>query len=115
MAKHDPDLDIVFSALGDSTRRAVVSRLAGGPATVSELASAHEMALPTFLGHLRKLEAAGLIETEKHGRVRSCRLSETGLVPAQGWLDAQRALWERRLDRFDDYVTNLMKARTDGS
>lgn len=115
MAKHDPALDSLFTALGDPTRRAVLERLARGPATVSELAAPHAMALPSFLGHLRKLEAAGLIETTKQGRVRQCRLMPEALTPARGWLDAQRDLWEGRLNRFDDYVLNLMKEREDGT
>lgn len=111
MAKHDPSLDLLFSALGDPTRREVLARLARGPATVSELAAPHGMALPSFLGHLRKLEEAGLVTTEKTGRVRTCRLLPDALSPARGWLEEQRAAWEGRLDRFDDYVTNLMKER----
>ncbi len=113
MAKHEPDLDRLFAALSDGTRREIVARLARGPATVSELAAPHEMALPTFLAHLGKLEAAGLVETEKRGRVRSCRLAAGGLLPARHWLTEQRALWEARLDAFDDYVTTLAKERRD--
>lgn len=115
MAKHDPALDSLFTALGDPTRRAVLERLARGSATVSELAAPHGMALPSFLGHLRKLEAAGLIETTKQGRVRRCRLMPEALTPARGWLDAQRDLWEGRLNRFDDYVLNLARKRADGT
>jgi DNA-binding transcriptional ArsR family regulator len=111
MAKHDPALDLLFTALGDPTRRAILGRLARGPASVGELASAHDMALPSFLGHLRKLEAAGLIATSKQGRVRQCRLVPLALETAKGWLDEQRDLWEGRLDLFDDYVTALMEDR----
>jgi DNA-binding transcriptional ArsR family regulator len=111
MAKHDPSLDLLFAALGDPTRRAILARLARGPATVSELAGPHDMALPSFLGHLRKLEKAGVIATEKEGRVRICRLLPDALAPARSWLDEQRDIWEGRLDRFDDYVKNLMKDR----
>lgn len=114
MAKCDPSLDLLFAALGDPTRRAILARLARGPATVSELAAPHEMALPSFLGHLRKLENAGLVDTTKSGRVRTCRLLPEALMPARAWLDEQREIWEGRLDRFDDYVTNLMKDRQNG-
>jgi len=69
------------------------------------------MALPSFLGHLRKLEDAGLIITVKEGRVRSCALTPDAFAPVQDWLGEQRAIWDSRLDRFDDYVTNLMKER----
>lgn len=115
MALHDPALDGLFTALGDPTRRAILARLAGGPASVSELAAGHDMSLPSFMGHIAKLEAAGLIGSEKDGRVRTCRLCPTALAPARDWLDAQRSLWEARLDRLDDYVTTLIKERSDGS
>jgi len=114
MAKYDEQLDRYFTALGDPTRRAILSRLARGPASTSELAAPHDMALPSFLAHLRKLEAAGLVTSDKQGRVRSYSLTPDALRPAQDWLSEQRALWEARLDQFDDYVTNLMQERTDG-
>lgn len=107
MAKHDPALDHVFTALGDPTRRAILTRLARGPASVSELAAPFEMALPSFMGHLKKLEAAGLIETTKSGRVRSCVLNPEAFAPAMDWLEAQRALWAGRLDRLDALVMSL--------
>lgn len=111
MTNYEPSLDTLFNALGDPTRRAVVSRLAHSSATVSELAEPHDMALPTFLGHLKKLEQAGLIATLKRGRVRHCTLRPEALLPVRGWLDAQRAIWETRLDQFDDYVLQLAKDR----
>lgn len=111
MAKQDPTLDRLFAALGDPTRRAILARLARGPASVSELAAPHGMALPSFLGHLRKLEAAGLVVTAKQGRVRQCRLDPGAFAPATGWLAEQRAAWEGRLDRFDDYVMTLWEMR----
>jgi DNA-binding transcriptional ArsR family regulator len=111
MAKFDPDLNLIFSALGDPTRRAIVARLARGPASVSELSDPHDMSLPSFLGHLGKLETAGLIETRKQGRSRICRLVPEGLAPMTDWLADQRRLWEGRLDRFDDYVTRLHKEK----
>ncbi|MGR3320639.1 MAG: ArsR/SmtB family transcription factor [Pseudooceanicola sp.] len=109
MAKHDPALDHVFTALGDPTRRAILTRLARGPAAVSELAAPFGMSLPSFMGHLKKLEAAGLIVTEKHGRVRSCTLNQDAFAPALDWLDEQRALWSGRLDRLDALVTQLQR------
>jgi DNA-binding transcriptional ArsR family regulator len=114
MAKHSTDLDHLFMALSDPTRRAVVARLGRGAATVGELAAAHEMALPTFMAHLGKLERAGLIRTEKRGRVRRCALVPGAFAPATGWLEEQRLLWEARLDRFDDYVMQLAKETRDG-
>ena len=111
MAKHDPDLSLLFHALSDPTRRAMLERLAKGPAAVTELAGPTGLRLPTILRHLSVLEAAGLITTAKDGRVRSCALVPQALAPMQHWLDDQRALWEARLDRLDDYVTRLMKER----
>lgn len=112
MAKHDPSLDHLFTALGDPTRRAILSRLAAGPASVSNLAAPFDMALPSFMGHLKKLEAAGLIETSKTGRVRSCALQPAAFAPAIDWLEEQRALWSGRLDRLDALVM-AMAAKTD--
>ncbi|PWE32802.1 transcriptional regulator [Maritimibacter sp. 55A14] len=111
MAKFEADLDLCFSALGDPTRRAILHRLARGPASVSELAGPHDMALPSFMGHLKKLEDAGLISSEKHGRTRICDMTPNAFTPARHWLSEQSAIWEGRLDRLDDYVTNLMKER----
>ncbi len=111
MAKHDPDLSLLFHALSDPTRRAMLERLARGPATVTELAEPTGLRLPTILRHLAVLEAAGLIATAKDGRVRSCAFVPEALDPLRGWLETQRGLWEARLDRLDDYVMQLMKDR----
>ena len=114
MTYHSPNLDALFQALSDPTRRAVLTRLAKGAAPVSELAEPFDMALPSFMGHLRKLEDGGLIETTKTGRIRTCALVPTALNPARDWMEEQREIWEGRLDRLDDYVINLMKERKDG-
>ena len=111
MAKQDPDLSLLFHALSDPTRRAMLERLAQGPAGVTELAGPSGLRLPTILRHLSVLESAGLVTSAKDGRVRSCALNPAGLDPMRGWLDDQRAQWEARLDRLDDYVTRLMKER----
>ncbi len=100
-------LDDVFHALGDPTRRAVLARLARGPATVSDLAAPFAMALPSFVQHLAVLEDSGLIASAKKGRVRTCHLKPARLAAAQTWLDQQRVFWERRLDQFDAYVKTL--------
>jgi DNA-binding transcriptional ArsR family regulator len=102
-----PNPDAVFRALADPTRRAVLARLARGPAAVSELARPHPLALPTFVQHLRVLEEAGLIRTEKRGRIRTCHYVPDRLAPVQGWLDQQRSLWERRLDQLDAYLLTM--------
>ncbi len=96
-----------FRALSDPTRFAVVERLSLGPAAVGDLARPFDMALPSFMQHLRVLEEAGLVETRKAGRVRTCTLRAEPLKAAQDWLDAQRAVWERRLDQLDSLVAEL--------
>lgn len=111
MAKHDPDLSLLFHALADPTRRAILTRLAEGTAPVSELANPTGLSLPTVMRHLSVLEDAGLISTSKDGRVRTCAVVPTALAPMRTWLDEQRAIWEARLDRLDDYVMTLMKER----
>lgn len=111
MSKYDSPLDLCFSALGDPTRRVILQRLARGEATVSELAAPHEMALPSFMEHLKKLEAAKLVTSRKKGRTRIFELAPDAFAPARDWLTEQSAIWEGRLDQFDDYITNLMKER----
>jgi DNA-binding transcriptional ArsR family regulator len=105
MAQQSIALDTVFSALADPTRRAVVKRLGQGPASITELAHPFDMALPSFMKHIHFLEAAGLIRTEKAGRVRHCTLSREQVAAVQGWLDEQRGIWEGRTDRLDAFVT----------
>ncbi len=100
-------LDDVFHALADPTRRAVVERLSRGPAAVSDLAQPFDMAMPSFLQHLRVLEKAGLVRSRKTGRVRTCTLAPRSLKRAEGWMVAQRTLWDRRLDQLDDLLTRL--------
>jgi DNA-binding transcriptional ArsR family regulator len=97
----------VFRALADPTRRRVVERLGRSPASVSELAEPFDMALPSFVQHLQVLELTGLVRSHKEGRVRTYRLVPGRLKLAEDWLSRQRALWERRLDQFDAYVTDL--------
>ena len=111
MSKYDSNLDLCFSALGDPTRRLILQRLARGEASVSELAEPHDMALPSFMEHLKKLEAAGLVTSKKQGRTRTCELSPDAFAPAKDWLSEHSAIWEARLDGLDDYINNLMKER----
>ena len=100
-------LDQVFRALGDPTRRHVLSRLSAGPAPVSEMARASDMALPSFTQHLDVLERCGLVRSRKVGRVRTYRLVPQPLKAAERWMAQQRALWERRLDQLDTYLLQL--------
>ncbi|MYZ50461.1 ArsR/SmtB family transcription factor [Propylenella binzhouense] len=105
MAQCQASLDGLFLALSDPTRRAVLARLGEGPASVSELARPFDMALPSFLKHVRLLEATGFIRTRKAGRVRTATLRPEAFAAAEGWLAAQRALWEARTDRLELFVT----------
>lgn len=109
-----PALDETFRALADPTRRAVVQALGRGPASVSELARPFEMALPSFLQHLKVLEDAGLVTTAKTGRVRTCTLRAEPLAAAEHWLEAQRSLWTRRLDQLDRLVVQLKEQEENG-
>ena len=109
MPNQQIQLDSVFRALGDPTRRAVLSRLSQGPASVSELARPFDIALPSFTQHLGVLERCGLVRSRKAGRVRTYRLEPRPLKAAERWMAEQRALWERRLDQLDNYLVELKK------
>lgn len=100
-------LDAVFHALANPTRRAVVERLTRGPAAVSELAGPFDMAMPSFLQHIRVLEESGLVRSKKKGRVRTVHVVPRRLARATDWLERQRAEWEARLDRLDDYLRKM--------
>lgn len=100
-------VDDVFRALADPTRRHVLARLSRSPASVSELAEPFDMALPSFVEHLRVLEGCGLVRSKKTGRVRTYRLAPKRLRLAEDWLAEQRTLWERRLDQLDTYLLGL--------
>jgi DNA-binding transcriptional ArsR family regulator len=104
MEQYPERLDGVFQALADPTRRAVLGRLARGPASISELAQPFDMALPSFMKHVRSLERSGWISTRKRGRVRTCALQRETFAAANAWLSAQRAIWEARFDRLDTLV-----------
>jgi DNA-binding transcriptional ArsR family regulator len=97
-------LDRAFQALGDPTRRAIVERLAAGPASVSELAAPLPMSLPAVMLHLKVLEASGLVASEKKGRVRTCRIQPAALSLAEQWVSERRQMWERSLDRLGAFL-----------
>ena len=90
-------LDVLFYALSDPTRRAILSRLMQGTASVSDLAAPFPVSMPTFLAHLARLEAAGLLRSTKTGRVRVCRANPVAFGPARRWLSDQASLWDARL------------------
>lgn len=101
------DLDQAFHALANPTRRAVIERLGEGPATVGELHEPFDMSLPSFMQHLRVLEASGLTTSIKRGRVRTVRIRAANLRSAARWLAEQRGIWERRLDQLDEYLSTI--------
>lgn len=111
MVRHVPnyhaELDALLRALADPTRRAVVERLATSPAVVSELAAPFAMALPSLMQHLRILEHAGVVTSEKHGRVRTVSLRPGALDVLHLWLGEQRTGAERQADRLGIHLTRL--------
>jgi DNA-binding transcriptional ArsR family regulator len=98
------DLDAMFQALADPTRRAMVERLGRGSASVSELAQPFAMSLPAVVQHLQILEASGLVRSEKVGRVRTCRMEPAAFSLAEQWINQRRSDWESRLDRLGQYL-----------
>ncbi len=104
MRKDELNADRVFQALGDATRRAMLERLTDRPMSVSMLAEPFDMSLAAVVQHLQVLEEAGLVKTEKLGRVRTCRTESAGLDFAAQWLKARRPEWERKLDRLGDFL-----------
>ena len=109
----DPQLDTVFAALADPTRRAILSRLTDGPANVGELAAPFDMSLPAVSKHLKVLEGAGLLARRRDGRVHHCRIETGPLEDAQRWIDATRLFWQRGLDRLADYLDEDKTKRED--
>ena len=97
-------LDRTFFALSDPTRRGILERLAGGPATVGQLAEPFGLTLNGVKKHVGVLERADLVATEKVGRVRECRLGPASMAEATAWMESHRRVWESRLDRFERYV-----------
>lgn len=100
-------LDGLFAAMADPTRRAVIERLVDGPAAVSDLHAGHDIALPTFLRHLNVLEDRGLVRSQKTGRVRTIHLEAGALALAETWLSRQRRIWEARIDRLAALAEHL--------
>jgi len=105
MENYQDSLDAVFHALSDPTRRAVIQRLgSAGDATISDLAEPFDMALPSFMKHISVLESSGLISSTKSGRVRTCRIETDQISAVEKWIDAQRALWTRRIGRLAEHA-----------
>ncbi|MFD1765247.1 ArsR/SmtB family transcription factor [Sphingorhabdus buctiana] len=104
MLKCESRLDCVFHALSDPGRRSMIDRLAVGPASLGQLAAPLAMSLPAVQQHLGVLERAGLVKTEKLGRVRQCRLDGDGVAFAENWLAERRLHWNRRFDRLEKHI-----------
>jgi DNA-binding transcriptional ArsR family regulator len=98
------NVDRVFHALGDPTRRAIVEKLSEGPISVSRLAKPLAITLAAVVQHLQVLEQSGLVHTHKAGRVRTCRIEPKGLTVAERWIGDRRSLWERRLNRLGNLL-----------
>lgn len=103
-------LSRTFAALADPTRRGILARLAGGEASVSELARPFDMTMPAITKHLKVLEKAGLIKRGRDAQWRPCQLNAEPLKNASDWIDDYRQFWEQRFDRLDDYLKELLQA-----
>jgi DNA-binding transcriptional ArsR family regulator len=104
MHRKKPNIDWVFHAIGDPSRRAIMEKLSQGPISVSRLAQPLNITLAAVVQHLQVLEESGLVQTEKVGRVRTCRIEPAGLSVAQQWIGDRRSMWERQLDRLGDLL-----------
>src|SRR3984957_11278578 len=104
MLSQRANVNRVFHALGDPTRRKIVEKLSEGPISVSRLAKPLDVTLAAVVQHLQVLEKSGLVRTEKVGRVRTCRVETAGLSLVEQWISDRRATWERRFDRLGDLL-----------
>ena len=104
MPKPKINIDLVFHALGDPTRRAIVDRLSRGPLSVSGLAGPLDITLTAVVQHLQVLEESGFVHTEKIGRVRTCSIETAGFSALEQWIAGHRSMWEQRLDRLGDLL-----------
>ncbi|MEV4637469.1 metalloregulator ArsR/SmtB family transcription factor [Actinoplanes sp. NPDC049548] len=105
-------LSVIFGALADPTRRAILARLAEGEATVNELAAPFDMTLPAISKHLKVLERAGLISRGREAQWRPCKLEAESLREASEWVDRYRRFWESSYDKLDAHLKRLMKGNT---
>ena len=106
MLKQRPELEVVFHALADPSRRSIVERLSLGSATVTDLAAPLPMSMPAVLQHLQVLEDSGLVRSRKVGRVRTCSIEVKALQPVERWIEERQSTWERRLDRLGAYLAD---------
>ena len=115
MVQYSTSLDASFAALSDATRRGVLAQLGRGDASISSLADRFHMTLTGMKKHVHVLERAGLVETEKVGRVRTCRLGERGLQAEAAWIDSQRKLFEARFAALDAILKDMKQEEENGS
>jgi DNA-binding transcriptional ArsR family regulator len=108
-------LDLSFAALADGTRRGIIDQLGRADASITSLADQFQMTLTGMKKHVQVLERAGLIVTQKVGRVRTCTLGTRGLQAEAEWIDAHRKLFEARFDALDEIITELKQEKSDGS
>ena len=106
MVEHD-QLSMIFAALADPTRRAILSRLASGEASVTELAEPFSMSMPAISKHIKVLERAGLITRSRDAQLRPCQLKAAPLKDAAGWIDYYRTFWEQSFERLDAYLREI--------
>src|ERR1700719_2371037 len=109
MHRKKPNIDRIFHALGDPTRRALVEKLSQGPISVSRLAEPLDITLAAVVQHLQVLEECGLVQTEKTGRVRTCRIEPAGFSVVEKWIGDRRTVLERQLDRLGDLLAGRME------
>ena len=113
MRSHENRLDQTFAALANTTRRAILARLAEGEATVNELAEPFDMSLPAISKHIKVLERAGLITQGQNAQYRPCTIDATPLQEVSAWAEQYRHIWEERFDRMDDYMQQLQNKERD--
>jgi DNA-binding transcriptional ArsR family regulator len=115
MAIDEERLSETFAALASSTRRAILARLAGGGATVNELAEPFELTLPAISKHIKVLERAGLVRRGQRAQYRPCAIDAAPLEEVASWAEQYRPVWEARFDRMDDYLARLQPQRKPGA
>jgi DNA-binding transcriptional ArsR family regulator len=108
----DQQLDALFAALSDSTRRGIVSRLSEGEATVTELAEPYAMSMQAISQHIRVLERCGMISQGRHRQTRPCRLEPAALEAALSWIEESRRVWSERMDRLETHLSRLQERGT---
>jgi len=110
-----PLLDLSFAALSDATRRGIIDQLGRGDASITRLADKFQMTLTGMKKHVQVLEQAGLVVTQKVGRVRRCKLGRSGLKAEAEWIEAHRTLFEARFEALDDIIDEMKREEKDGS